>query len=148
MGELKGLDHTDPHSIQELIKDRIDKETFANFLVSYLAGSAENDLHIHGVRKKYNKHELKQLVGRYPGYNLKTLQNSRINHIDEIFQFVTSPEAGFLFANCENRTDVIGYFYKMGKLLEDLGLIQVSGLGGLEKLSKKISQYDFFFEKE
>jgi hypothetical protein len=145
MAELNNLEETNPHSIKEMIRGRIPVQKHANAIASYLAGSIKNDIHIHGVRKKYSLKELDKLVGGYPGYGPKTLHNSRMKHIEEIFDFATSPQAGILFGNCSNRNETIGFFYETGKLLEDLGLIKVNGLGHLEKLSKKISQWDFYF---
>ena len=143
--ELNNLEQTNPQSIKELIRGRISVQSHANMLAGYLAESLENDIHIHGVRKKYSLKELDKLVGGYPGYGPKKLHSSRLRHIEEIYNFATSPQAGILFANCANRHSVIGFFYETGRLLNDLGLTKISGLGHLERLTKKISQWDFYF---
>lgn len=141
----KGVDPRNPGELNRLIKKKIRrKNPFPDFVVGHFAQMLEEDIVIDGVNKKYTSDNIQNILKAYPGLTPDSFQRSKMEHVRNLYRFMTSVEAGDLFGKCTNRKEVMAYFYHVGKLLTNLGLVNIDGLGYLEKLSKG-SQYSLFF---
>ena len=144
--QIQELKEVSAHQeLERKLSTKIKRDTFSDFVVGYLAGVFEDDIYINGVRKKYTRRKLQKLADQYPGHTVESLQDSKLSHVGDIYNFLTSVEAGDLFSHCNNRDQVVNYFFHWGNLLEKLGLIEVNDLGRLEKLSRDDHQWMIYF---
>ena len=133
------------HDLERKLFGKISQDTFSDFTFGYFAGILEDDILINGVRKKYSRKRLQGLADQYPGHTVESLQHSKLSHINDVYDFLTSMEAGALFFNCSNRKDVASYFLKWGRLIEDLDILKFNDLGRLDNLSGEDLQWNIYF---
>lgn len=130
--------------LEKMISERVGIREFADFVLGYLMETIEDNIIVNGSRKKFSPEELKCLLPKYPGYTYERLQKSRMDATQRYYHFITSVEAGPLFQNCSYPQKVAGWFFQMGKLLNDLSETAIDRLSYLEKIESG-SQYTRFF---
>jgi len=141
--ELKELDGEDPHDIKRLLSQRVSTTDFADFVIGYLSGVLiENDIILDGVRKKYSPERLQEM---HPGRSLEEIHRAKMEHVEKLYDSFTQsfgePE---ILSYCSNGREVKQYFFHLGKLLQDLGLVKIENLNVLSDGS----QWDLFFKRK
>ncbi len=142
--KIRMLEGSDPsQALQHFSQLKgVTKKDFADFVAGYLAGVlVDNDLIIDGVRKKHSRQLLHEME---PGISFEEIHQQSPRHIQEIYGFLSSGQAGMVLGNCTERKAVADYFFRLGDLLsERLRLVEIPGLDNLDRL-RSASQWDYF----